>query len=316
MNVLLVGPRGFCAGVERAVEIVELALQIHGAPLWVRHEIVHNESVVARLREKGVVFTDNIDDIPHGSPVVFSAHGAAPDAFEAARARGLDVIDATCPLVTKIHLEVRKFLKRGYGILYIGHHGHVETIGTLGQAPGQLHLVTNTDEAESVADPGNDKLIYLTQTTLSLDETADIVAVLKRRFHRLEDPPTSDICYATQNRQDAVKELARRADTILVVGSQTSSNSRSLRTVARAHGAKAFLIDGPQDLDDTMLDGAGTVGITAGASAPEDVVQALVDELRRRGAESVDSLEILKEDMEFRVPPNLLQLATRTQPNS
>ncbi len=209
MNVLLVGPRGFCAGVDRAVEIVELALKIHGAPLWVRHEIVHNETVVERLRAKGVVFTDILEEIPRGAPVVFSAHGAAPDAFEAARERGLDVIDATCPLVTKIHLEVRKYLKRGYGILYIGHHGHVETIGTLGQAPGRLSLVTNTEEAQTVADPGNDNLIYLTQTTLSLDETADIVAVLKRRFPRLEDPPTSDICYATQNRQDAVTELAR-----------------------------------------------------------------------------------------------------------
>jgi 4-hydroxy-3-methylbut-2-enyl diphosphate reductase len=309
MQVILAGPRGFCAGVERAVEIVELALQIHGAPLWVRHEIVHNETVVARLRDKGVRFTDDILDIPPGSPVVFSAHGAAPDAFQAARDRGLDIIDATCPLVTKIHLEVRKYLKRGYGILYIGHHGHVETIGTLGQAPGQLHLVTNTEEAESVADPDTEKLLYLTQTTLSLDETADIVAVLRRRFPRLEDPPTSDICYATQNRQDAVKALARQADTILVLGSATSSNSRSLRTVARAHGANAFLIDGPQDLDDSMLDGAKTIGITAGASAPEDLVSAVVDELRRRGATSVDHLEILKEDMEFRLPPGLLQLA-------
>ena len=306
------GPRGFCAGVERAVDIVELALQIHGAPLWVRHEIVHNETVVARLRAKGVVFTDNIEDIPPGSPVVFSAHGAPPGAFDAARERNLDVIDATCPLVTKIHLEVRKFRKRGYGIVYIGHHGHVETIGTLGQAPGELHLVTTVDEAEALEDPGDDKLIYLTQTTLSLDETADIVAVLRRRFPRLEEPPTSDICYATQNRQDAVKALARRADTILVVGSETSSNSRSLRTVARAHGARAFLIDGPDQLEDSMLEGARTVGITAGASAPEDVVQSLVGALRERGAGSVENFQLLDEDMEFRLPPGLVALARNT----
>lgn len=312
MHVLLAGPRGFCAGVERAVDIVELALEVHGAPLYVRHEIIHNETVVGRLRARGVVFTDDLADVPRGVPIVFSAHGVAPSVRAEADARGLEVIDATCPLVTKIHLEVRRFLNRGYGIVYVGHHGHVETIGTLGQAPGRLHLVTSEDEAAALPDPPEDKLVFLTQTTLSIDETKGIVEILKSRFPRLEDPPSSDICYATQNRQDAVKALAARADTILVIGSDTSSNSRSLRTVARACGARAHLIPGPEGLEDDMLADARVVGVTAGASAPEDVVQAVVAELRRRGATSVEDFIVLEEDMHFRVPAGLLALAGRT----
>ena len=308
MNVLLAGPRGFCAGVDRAIEIVEIALEIYGAPLYVRHEIIHNEHVVTRLRERGVVFTDHLSDVPSGSNLIFSAHGVSPAVRQEAIARQLNVIDGTCPLVTKIHLEVHKFLKRGYGIFFIGHRGHVETEGTMGEAPGKLILVCEEHEVADLAEPPDEKLIYLTQTTLSIDETRGIVDALKARFPRMENPPSSDICYATQNRQDAVKVLAQRADTILVIGSQTSSNSRSLRQVAEAHGAKAFLIDDASFLTDAMLGGAQTVGVTSGASAPEDIVQGVLEALRARGAESVEEFIVREEDVEFKLPPGLVQL--------
>ena len=308
MKVLLAGPRGFCAGVDRAIEIVEMALEIYGAPIYVRHEIIHNEHVVSRLREAGAIFTDHLTEVPRGSNLIFSAHGVSPAVRAHAAERGLNVIDATCPLVTKIHLEVHKYLKRGYGIFYIGHRGHVETEGTLGEAPGQLILVTNPDEVGALPEPAEERLIYLTQTTLSIDETQDVVDALKRRFPRLEMPPTDDICYATQNRQDAVKALSERADTILVVGSQTSSNSRSLRQVAQAHGARAYLIDGADDITDDMIAGACVVGVTAGASAPESIVQGVVADLRARGATAVDDFVLLIEDVEFKVPPGLVRL--------
>lgn len=308
MRVLLAAPRGFCAGVDRAIEIVEMALEVYGAPIYVRHEIIHNEHVVGRLREAGAVFTDHLSDVPEGANLVFSAHGVSPAVRDEAEARHLNVLDATCPLVTKIHLEVHKFLKRGYGIFYIGHRGHVETEGTLGEAPDRLVLVTSEEEVPYLPEPSEARLIYLTQTTLSIDETRGIVDALKARFPRLENPPSSDICYATQNRQDAVKSLAQQADTILVIGSQTSSNSRSLRQVAQAHGARAFLIDGPENITDAMLNGAQVVGVTAGASAPEDVVQAVVSNLQQRGAIDVTLFELLKEDVEFKAPAGLVQL--------
>lgn len=308
MNVLLAGPRGFCAGVDRAIEIVEIALEVYGAPLWVRHEIIHNVHVVERLRQQGAVFTDHLSDIPEGSNVVFSAHGVSPAVRAEAAARKLNVIDGTCPLVTKIHLEVHKFLKRGYGIFFIGHRGHVETEGTMGEAPDRLILVCHEDEVASLPEPSEEKLIYLTQTTLSIDETRGIVEALQARFPRLENPPSSDICYATQNRQDAVKVLAKRADTILVIGSQTSSNSRSLRQVAEAHGARAFLIDDASQLTDSQLTGAQTVGVTSGASAPEDIVQGVVAELVARGATHVEEFVLLEEDIEFKLPPGLVAL--------
>jgi 4-hydroxy-3-methylbut-2-en-1-yl diphosphate reductase len=313
MKVLLAAPRGFCAGVDRAIDIVEMALEVYGPPIYVRHEIIHNEHVVGRLRAKGAIFTDFLSDVPPGSNLIFSAHGVSPAVREEAKARNLNVIDATCPLVTKIHLEVHKYLKRGYGIFYIGHRGHVETEGTLGEAPGRLILVCHESEVESLPEPPEEKLIYLTQTTLSIDETRGIVEALKRRFPRLEMPPSEDICYATQNRQDAVKALSREADTIFVVGSQTSSNSRSLRQVAQAHGARAFLIDGAENITDEMLAGAQVVGVTAGASAPEDIVQGVIDEIRRRGshngeAAEVEEFTLLQEDMEFRLPSGLVQL--------
>lgn len=308
MKAFLASPRGFCAGVDRAIDVVEQALEIFGAPVYVRHEIVHNEHVVERLRRRGAVFTDDLTMVPAGSVLVFSAHGVSPAVRDEAKARGLRVVDATCPLVTKIHLEVHKFLKRGYGIFYIGHKGHVETEGTLGEAPGRMHLITNVGEVDELPDPPEDRLIYLTQTTLSIDETADIVHALKARFPRLEDPPTGDICYATQNRQDAIKVIAPKSDVVLVIGSQTSSNSQSLRNVAEALGARAHLIGGPEDITDAMLLGARTVGVTSGASAPEDRVQAVLDALKQRGVSVVEDVHIRDENVAFVLPRELIQL--------
>ena len=307
MKALLASPRGFCAGVDRAIDVVEEALEIFGAPVYVRHEIVHNEHVVERLRRRGAVFTDDLADVPDGSVLIFSAHGVAPAVRTEAIARHLKVIDATCPLVTKIHLEVHKFLKRGYGIFYIGHKGHVETEGTLGEAPGCLHLVCDLADVARLAEPVEDKLIYLTQTTLSIDETQEIVEALRARFPRLEDPPTGDICYATQNRQDAIKVIAPQSDVVLVIGSQTSSNTKSLRQVAEMLGARAFLIGGRDDITDVMLTGAETVGVTSGASAPEDRVQGVLDELRERGVSEVESVKVREEDMAF-TPPREMKL--------
>ncbi len=307
MKALLASPRGFCAGVDRAIDVVEEALEIFGAPVYVRHEIVHNEYVVERLRRRGAVFTDDLADVPDGSVLIFSAHGVAPAVRTEAIARHLKVIDATCPLVTKIHLEVHKFLKRGYGIFYIGHKGHVETEGTLGEAPGRLRLVCDLSDVARLAEPPEGKLIYLTQTTLSIDETQEIVEALRRRFPRLEDPPTGDICYATQNRQDAIKVIAPQSDVVLVIGSQTSSNTKSLWRVAEALGARAYLIGGREDITDAMLFGAKTIGVTSGASAPEDRVQGVLDELRERGVLEVESVKVREEDMAF-TPPREMKL--------
>lgn len=307
MKALLASPRGFCAGVDRAIDVVEEALEIFGAPVYVRHEIVHNEYVVERLRQRGAVFTDDLADVPDGSVLIFSAHGVAPAVRTEAIARQLKVIDATCPLVTKIHLEVHKFLKRSYGIFYIGHKGHVETEGTLGEAPGRLHLICDLSDVALVSEPPEDKLIYLTQTTLSIDETRDIVEALRARFPRLEDPPAGDICYATQNRQDAIKVIAPKSDVVLVIGSQTSSNTKSLRQVAETLGARAYLIGGRGDITDAMLLGAETVGVTSGASAPEDRVQGVLDELRERGVSEIESVKVREEDMVF-TPPREMKL--------
>lgn len=311
MKILMAGPRGFCAGVDRAVDTVERALAVVGAPLYVKHEIIHNKPVCEGLRARGVVFTDDLNDVPEGSLVVFSAHGSAPSDYALAESRGLQVLDATCPLVTKIHLEVRKYLKKGFGIIYIGHHGHVETLATLGQAPGQIHLVTNLEEVEALTDPGNDQLIYLTQTTLSIDETRGLVNALKAKFPRLQDPPTSDICYATQNRQDAIKEVCQSADVCFVVGSQTSSNSKSLRSVAEAMGVRAYLIDGPDEITEDMVVGAKTVAVTGGASAPEDVIQSVVLKIKSYDDFGVEPVIIREEHMDFRVPHSLIALEQR-----
>ena len=311
MKILMAGPRGFCAGVDRAIDTVERALAVVGAPLYVKHEIIHNKPVCESLTARGVVFTDDLTDVPVGSLVVFSAHGSAPADYAVAESRSLQILDATCPLVTKIHLEVRKYLKKGFGVVYIGHHGHVETIGTLGQAPGHLHLVTNLEEVAALTDPGNDALIYLTQTTLSIDETRCIVDALKAKFPRIQDPPTSDICYATQNRQDAIKEVCRTADVCFVVGSQTSSNSKSLRSVAEGMGVKAYLIDGPDEISDAMLEGASVVAVTGGASAPEEVIQRVVARINAFQASSVEPIIVREEHMDFRVPQSLIALEQR-----
>ncbi len=308
MNALLASPRGFCAGVDRAIEVVEQALGIFGPPVYVRHEIVHNEHVVDSLRQQGAIFTDDLTVVPPGSVLVFSAHGVAPAVRDEAKERGLRVIDATCPLVTKIHLEVHKFLRRGYGIFYIGHNGHVETEGTLGEAPGRLHLVCDIGDVAALPEPPEARLIYLTQTTLSIDETADIVAALRARFPRLEDPPSGDICYATQNRQDAMKVIAPRSDVVLVIGSQTSSNTKSLRQVAESLGARAYLIGGAEDITDAMLAGARTVGVSSGASAPEGQVQGVLEELRQRGVAQVEDVRVRDEDVAFVLPRELVQL--------
>jgi 4-hydroxy-3-methylbut-2-enyl diphosphate reductase len=308
MKALLASPRGFCAGVDRAIEVVEQALDIFDPPVYVRHEIVHNEHVVEDLRRKGAIFTDDLGEVPTGSVLIFSAHGVSPAVREEAKARGLRVIDATCPLVTKIHLEVHKYLKRGYGIFYIGHRGHVETEGTLGEAPGRLQLVCTVGDVEDVAEPVEDKLIYLTQTTLSIDETRDIVEALKRRFPSLEDPPAGDICYATQNRQDAIKVIAPQSDVVLVIGSQTSSNTKSLRQVAESLGARSYLIGGREDITAEMLTGAKTVGITSGASAPEERVQGVIDELKLRGVTVLEEVTVRDEDVAFILPRELTRL--------
>jgi 4-hydroxy-3-methylbut-2-enyl diphosphate reductase len=308
MKALLASPRGFCAGVDRAIEVVEQALDIFGPPVYVRHEIVHNEHVVDDLRRKGAVFTDDLAVVPEGSVLIFSAHGVSPAVRAEAADRRLRVIDATCPLVTKIHLEVHKFLRRGYGIFYIGHKGHVETEGTLGEAPGRLHLVCAVDDVAGLPEPSEEKLIYLTQTTLSIDETSDIVRALKRRFPKLEDPPTGDICYATQNRQDAIKVIAPKSDVVLVIGSQTSSNTKSLRKVAESLGARAYLIGGAEDITADMLAGAASVGVTSGASAPEERVQGVLAELRRRGVHEVQEVSVCDEDVAFVLPRELTRL--------
>jgi len=312
MKALLASPRGFCAGVDRAIDVVEEALQIFGAPVYVRHEIVHNEHVVENLRRHGAVFTDDLTTVPEGSVLIFSAHGVAPAVREEAKARHLRVIDATCPLVTKIHLEVHKFLKRGYGIFYIGHKGHVETEGTLGEAPGRLHLVCDIGDVPLLPELTDEKLIYLTQTTLSIDETQEIVDALRQRFPRLENPPSGDICYATQNRQDAIKVIAPQSDVVLVIGSQTSSNTKSLRQVAETLGARAYLIGGREDITDTMLEGAQTVGVTSGASAPEDRVQGVLEELKVRGITQVEEIKVREENMTF-TPPREMKLLRMAQ---
>ena len=307
-RVLLLKPRGFCAGVVRAIDIVKIALETFGAPIYVRREIVHNRYVVNELAEKGAIFVHEIDDVPDGQRVIYSAHGVSPAVREHAKLRKLTVIDATCPLVTKIHLEVHKYLKRGYGIFYIGHKGHVETEGTLGEAPGRLHLICEVADVAELPEVSEDKLIYLTQTTLSIDETKSIVDALKARFPRLSDPPTGDICYATQNRQDAIKLIAPRADVMLVIGSNTSSNTKSLRQVAESLGVRSYLIGGAEDITDEMLAGASKIGITSGASAPEDRVQGVIAELRRRGVENLEEVVARPEDVEFTLPRELIQL--------
>jgi len=299
---VLAKPRGFCAGVERAIRAVELALERYGAPVYVRKEIVHNCHVVQRLRACGAVFVEELDAVPTGAVTVLSAHGSPPAVYAEAERRGLHVIDATCPLVRKVHVEVRRYVKRGYRIILIGHAGHDEMIGTMGQAPEATVLVGSLSDAERIELDPRQPGIILTQTTLSQDDTRAIVDLLRHRYPHLELPPTDDICYATQNRQTAVKSICDRIDLLLVVGSRNSSNSQRLTEVARARGVAAHLIDGPEDIDPRWLDGVARVGVTSGASAPEDIVQGVLAYLRGHGIHKVEEVDAHDEGVTFTLP--------------
>jgi len=305
MQIMLAQPRGFCAGVDRAIEIVERALDKFGAPIYVRHEIVHNDHVVSRLREMGAVFVDELDQIPTGATVVFSAHGVSKAVRSDAESRGLRVFDATCPLVTKVHVEVAKIQREGRELIMIGHRGHPEVEGTMGQAQGGIHLVETVADVATlkVADP--QRLAYVTQTTLSVDDCAGIVAALRERFPTIAEPKKSDICYATQNRQDAVKQMAPQCDLVLVVGSPSSSNSNRLREVAENLGVEALLIGSADELDLERVRGRNRIGVTAGASAPEVLVEELVARLRELGAGEVQRLDGLEEHVRFPLPKGL-----------
>jgi 4-hydroxy-3-methylbut-2-enyl diphosphate reductase len=303
--VILANPRGFCAGVDRAIAIVERALQLHGAPIYVRHEVVHNKYVVDDLRRKGAVFVEELDEVPAGSTVVFSAHGVSQAVRRESEARGLNVFDATCPLVTKVHVEVSRMREQGREIVMIGHRGHPEVEGTMGQTAGGIHLVETRGDVErlQVADPAN--LAYVTQTTLSVDDAAEIVRALQARFPGIVGPKKDDICYATQNRQDAVKALAQRSDVVLVVGSPNSSNSNRLREVAQNVGVPAYMVDTAAELDPAWIEGKARVGVTAGASAPEVLVRELIERLRALGATQVRDLEGIAEAVVFPLPKGL-----------
>jgi 4-hydroxy-3-methylbut-2-en-1-yl diphosphate reductase len=301
-RVLLAAPRGYCAGVDRAVETVERALDLHGAPVYVRKEIVHNKHVVEELSKRGAVFVEQETEVPEGQMVVFSAHGVAPAVHENAAARRLRTIDATCPLVTKVHVEARRFAEDGYTIVMIGHEGHEEVEGTTGEAPESIVLVQTAAEVAELDVPDPERLAFITQTTLSVDETAEIIAALRARFPAIVSPKSDDICYATTNRQIAVKQLARECDLVLVIGSTNSSNSNRLVEVAREHGAASHLIDNHSQVREEWLDGVETVGITSGASAPEELVERLVEYFRERGAGEVSELRTVHEDVRFMLP--------------
>jgi 4-hydroxy-3-methylbut-2-enyl diphosphate reductase len=311
MEVVLANPRGFCAGVERAIEIVERALELHGAPIYVRHEIVHNRYVVESLRAKGAVFVDELDQVPHGGIVIFSAHGVARTVQAEAERRGLKVFDATCPLVTKVHIEVAKMLREGSEIVMIGHKGHPEAEGTMGQSTSGMHLVETLEDVAALRVASSDRLAYVTQTTLSVDDGKAMVAALRQRFPAIRGPKKDDICYATQNRQDAVKFMAPQCDVVIVVGSPNSSNSNRLREVAEHMGADAYMVDSAADLRPEWIAGKRRVGVTAGASAPEVLVRELVERLKALGASSVRPLEGITEDVAFSLPRGLAAQRSR-----
>jgi len=304
-RVLLASPRGYCAGVERAVETVERTLELYGAPIYVRKQIVHNSHVVRELEQRGAVFVDSVADVPEGATLVFSAHGVSPAVRDAADARRLTTLDATCPLVTKVHTQARRFADRGYTIVLIGHAGHEEVEGTTGEAPGAIVLVESAADAEIVELPAHVPLAYITQTTLSVDETHAIIAVLQRRFPSIEGPATEDICYATTNRQRAVKELLAEVDVLLVIGSRNSSNSQRLVEVAHAAGVDAHLIDDETEIDEHWLDGARVAGVTSGASAPETLVRRVCAWFRERGVDDISEYRSVYEDVVFRLPVEL-----------
>jgi 4-hydroxy-3-methylbut-2-en-1-yl diphosphate reductase len=308
-KVILAAPRGYCAGVERAVDAVERTLAKHGAPVYVRKQIVHNLHVVRDLEAKGAIFVDEETQVPAGAVVVLSAHGVAPEVYANAKGRGLEVIDATCPLVTKVHVEARRFAEDGRTIVLIGHAGHEEVVGTTGQAPDRTILVGSPQEARTVEVPDPDNLSYLTQTTLSVDETNEIVRILQDRFPSIQGPPRDDICYATQNRQDAVKVIAPRADVVLVIGSQNSSNSNRLAELSRELGTPAYLVDDETKVDPSWVAGASTVGLTSGASAPEWLVDAMLAWLAAQGFEDVEEVTLIEEHVRFSLPAGVRPIA-------
>ena len=305
MEVLLANPRGFCAGVERAIEIVERAIARHGRPIYVRHEIVHNKFVVADLRDKGAVFVEELEEVPAGSTVIFSAHGVSQSVRREAEARGLKVFDATCPLVTKVHVEVAKMLKSGFEIVMIGHSGHPEAEGTMGQADDGMYLVETLSDVAALQVREPLKLAYVTQTTLSVDDAQTIVAALRARFPAIHGPKKDDICYATQNRQDAVKFMAPQCDLVIVVGSPNSSNSNRLREVARGRGIEAYMVDNAAELRPEWVTGKKRVGVTAGASAPEVLVEQVIERLKELGAVRVTALTGIEEGVAFSLPRSL-----------
>lgn len=304
-KAILLRPRGFCAGVVRAIDVVKIALELYGAPIYVRKEIVHNRHVVDELRSQGAIFVNELNEVPDGARAIFSAHGVSPAVRAEAQRRNLQVVDATCPLVTKVHFEAVRFARDGYTILLIGHRDHEEMEGTYGEAPHNTIIVETEADAETVQVPNPDKVCYLTQTTLSLDETRDIVEILQRRFPNMAGPKSQDICYATQNRQMAVKAVAPLCQLLLVVGSQNSSNSKRLVEVCRNSGVPAYLIDDRSYLQDQWFTGVDTVSVTAGASAPENLVSDVIAALRERGYATVEEMDIIDEDVRFNLPPEL-----------
>src|SRR5450631_1697220 len=304
-KIFLLKPRGFCAGVVRAIDVVKIALDLYGPPVYVRKEIVHNKHVVEELRSAGAVFVEELDEVPSGARAIFSAHGVSPAVRRQARERQLDVIDATCPLVTKVHLEAVRFARDGYSIVLIGHKDHDEVIGTLGEVPDRSFLVETVEDVDRLELPDPTRVRYLTQTTLSLDETRDIIVRLKERFPFMQGPPAQDICYATENRQMAVKAISEQVDLLLVVGSQNSSNSKRLVEVGDNFGIRSFLVNDRTDVDPGWLEGVCNVGVTAGASAPEHLVQELIEFLREHGFQQMEEIELVDEDVRFSLPAEL-----------
>ncbi len=304
-KIYLAKPRGFCAGVERAIKILDITLKKFGPPIYVRHAIVHNERVVKEFEEKGAIFVEDIEDIPEGSPVIFSAHGVSPSVVEKARKRNLRIIDATCPLVTKVHLEAKYFAKRGYTIFLIGHRNHVEVEGTMGEAPDRIILIEKKEDLEKLNSKNFDKIAILTQTTLSVDDTREIILEICKKFKNVTKPGADDICYATQNRQDAVKKIAPFVDLFLVIGSKKSSNSNRLKEIAEKYGAKSYLINDKREIPKEDLKNVKRVGITSGASTPEELVKEIIEELKAMGGEEIVEIEGKEETITFGLPPEL-----------
>ncbi|NXZ84261.1 4-hydroxy-3-methylbut-2-enyl diphosphate reductase [Haemophilus influenzae] len=308
MKIILANPRGFCAGVDRAISIVELALEIHGAPIYVRHEVVHNRFVVNGLRERGAIFVEELSEVPDGAIVIFSAHGVSQAVRQEAKDRNLKVFDATCPLVTKVHMQVARASRKGTKAILIGHKGHPEVEGTMGQysnEDGGIFLIEKVEDIARLPMQENDDLTFMTQTTLSLDDTAETIAALKKKYPAIQGPHKNDICYATTNRQEAVRELAKLSDLVLVVGSKNSSNSNRLAELASRMGVKSQLLDDPADIQDDWFNDVKTIGITAGASAPEELVQSIISRLKEFGADTIEELQGLEENMFFEVPKEL-----------